>query len=63
MMEFQKLTKQNVIKKINEIKTVIMTGSFKVLDRSQVMKLDYVFWSLEVSARIIQLHQVNLRLT
>lgn len=55
-MEFQKLTKQNVIKKINEIKTVIMIGSFKALDRSQAMKLDYAFWSLEVSARIIQLH-------
>jgi len=40
-MELQKLTKQNTIKKINEIKTAITIGGVKVSDRSQAMKLDY----------------------
>lgn len=40
MMELQKLTKQNTIKKINEIKTAMIRG-VKAPDRSQAMKLDY----------------------
>lgn len=43
-MELQKLTKQNAIKKINEIKTAIIIRGVKAPDRSQVMKLDYALW-------------------
>lgn len=40
-MELQKLTKQNAIKKNDEIKRAVMIRGVKAPDRSQVMKLDY----------------------
>lgn len=40
-MELQKLTKQNAMKKINEIKSAIMIECAKAPDRSQAMKMDY----------------------
>lgn len=43
-MELQKLTKQNAIKKTNEIKRAVMIRGVKAPDRSQVMKLDYALW-------------------
>lgn len=43
-MELQKLTKQNAIRKINEIKTAIIIRSVKAPERSQAMKLDYALW-------------------
>lgn len=43
-MELQKLTKQNAIKKTNEIKTTVMIRGVKAPDRSQVTKLDYALW-------------------
>lgn len=40
----KKLTKQNAIKKTDEIKTAVMIRGVKAPNRSQVTKLDYVLW-------------------
>lgn len=40
----KKLTKQNAIKKTDEIKTAVMIRGVKAPDRSQVTKLDYALW-------------------
>lgn len=40
-MELQKLTKQNEIKKTDEIKTAVMIRGVKAPDRSQATKQDY----------------------
>lgn len=51
-MELQKLTKQNAMKKINEIKSAIMIECAKAPDRSQAMKMDYGVWCMQEEVNV-----------